>query len=93
MTKNADNVRDFKKDFSSPDIFPLSYDQFQKAFSLGGEEMQSKYFLPSSYNIIQSFILLFVNYTFGGLGLVMIILPNLRSSYYIHIYIGIYIYI
>lgn len=54
------------KDFSSPGIVPLSYDQFQKAFSLGGEEMQSKYFLPSSYNIMQSFILLFVNYTLVG---------------------------
>lgn len=59
-------MRDFKRDFSSPDVFPLSYDQFQKAFSLDGEEMQSKYFLPSSYNIMQSFILLFVNYTLVG---------------------------
>jgi len=59
-------MRDFKRDFSSPDVFPLNYDRFQKAFSLDGEEMQSKYFLPSSYNIMQSFILLFVNYTLVG---------------------------
>ena len=64
--QNADNMRDSKRDFSSPDVFPLSYDRFQKAFSLDGEEMQSKYFLPSSYNIMQSFILLFVNYTLVG---------------------------
>ena len=33
---------------SSLEISTLSYYQFQKVFSLGGEEMQCKYFLQSS---------------------------------------------